>query len=319
MTNRALPQLSTHDLDSVRTKIDASSSSVLFVFSSGYEKRSLFQYNLFKNFLPSDRTIFLCFGFASYKESGSRPENDLELQRDGVTPVEIEASDFQGAWDNLDSTLSGLDRESTLIIIDYSSMPRNWYCTLGIKMAQGEIGSDVTFLYTPGKYSETEYPCVGYGEFQKFSGRPNITRTRETNIFGLGFDSTRTYGIWTYLDPTSSVAVLGRAPHNSEHCDRVYRENPEIIASSERLYEIRLDSFKDTLAALIDIARSYSSFSDVALVPDGPKPLIMAMSLVPLYLNRSGVYCWHVGHVKPTGYEPIDIESSDDVFGFSNK
>jgi hypothetical protein len=188
---------------------------------------------------------------------------------------------------------------------------------LGVKLVHGEIGKDTTFLYTKGKYFDNEHPYVGYGQFKQFSGRPNIAQTKEVNIFGLGFDSTRTYGIWTYLDPNSSVAILAKAPNNQDHLDRVFTENSELIAASNAIYEVPMNQFNQTLASLVEISREYSRFGDVALVPDGPKPLILAMSLVPFFINRPGVYSWHVGHTKPKGYVPIDIDSSGEIYGFS--
>jgi hypothetical protein len=70
------------------------------------------------------------------------------------------------------------------------------------------------------------------------------------------------------------------------------------------------------LATLVDLSRKYLTYGDVALVPDGPKPMVAAMSLVPFYLEDKGVYCWHVGHVKPDDYEPVDIDFSGQFFGF---
>lgn len=137
------------------------------------------------------------------------------------------------------------------------------------------------------------------------------------NIFGLGFDSIRTHGIWTYLDPQISVAIIARSPNNEEHCKRVRKENPEILSSAESVYEVDIDQFGSTISTIIDISRKYSVFGDVSLVPDGPKPLVLAMSLVPYYLDTKGIYCWHVGHVKPEEYEPIDIKPSGEYFGFS--
>lgn len=133
----------------------------------------------------------------------------------------------------------------------------------------------------------------------------------------MGFDSIRTHGIWNYLDPQLSVTVIAKSPNNKEHCDRVRKENPEILSASESVFEVNIDQFSSTLSTLIDISRKYSTYGDISLVPDGPKPLVLAMSLVPFYLDTKGVYCWHVGHVKPDEYEPIDIKCSGEFFGFS--
>ena len=125
-----------------------------------------------------------------------------------------------------------------------------------------------------------------------------------------------THGIWTHLDPQVTISVIARSPNNGAHCQRVKRENPEIISASTGIYEVEIDKFGSMLATLIDLSRKHQGFGDIALVPDGPKPLVIAMSLVPNYLDEKGFYCWHVSHVKPDDYEPLDVVCSDEYFGF---
>ena len=316
MSNFDLPLFIDFDLKDIKERAEQSENPILFVFSCGYEERSLSQYKYVNENVPEDKVIYLCFCFKSYKDFGSRPSNDRLLSEHGINQVEVDTKDCVTAWTTLANYINDHPEGFTQIIIDYSSMPRNWYCMFANKMINGEIGPDVAMIYSHGEYFTSKYPCVGYGEFHEFSGRPNITTTREMNIFGLGFDSTRTHGIWTFLDPQASVAIIARSPNNKEHCDRVRRENPEIISASDNIYEVNINEFSMTLSTIIDIARKYSGYGDVALVPDGPKPIVLAMSLVPLYLDSKGVYCWHVGHVKPEEYEPIDIKPSGGFFGF---
>ncbi len=318
MDNVRRRSLSTFDFNKIKEMVQKDGYELLFVFSCGYEKRSVYLYNKIKKMIEKDSVSYLCLSFSSYKNSGSRKSNDKLLAGDGLASIELEPKDWLGAWDAIITEINKKHDERMIVCIDYSSMPRNWYCGLGQKMVNDEMPANTVMLYTKGKYSEQEYPCVGYGQFHKFSGRPKITNTKEINVFGLGFDSTRTYGIWTYLDPESSAVVLAKTPRNKKHCDRVYKENPEIISASDKVNEIHIDQFDEALSELVDMVRKYSAHGDVALVPDGPKPLILAMSLVPLFLNTPGIYCWHVGHVKPEGYEPIDIDASREVFGFSS-
>ena len=55
---------------------------------------------------------------------------------------------------------------------------------------------------------------------------------------------------------------------------------------------------------------------DIVLVPDGPKPLIMAMSLIPEIVGIPGISCLHVSRNKKF-FKPIDVEAIDSVIGFS--
>jgi len=316
MIENYLPDFKDRDFSDILNDISISENQSLFVFSCGYEERSLSQYLKVKEIAKNSNVHYLCFSFSTYKMSGSRALNEETLSDDGVKSIELDPSDWDGAWLNLKEHFENSQIQNLDIYIDYSSMPRNWYCMLAQKVIEGALGSKVTFVYSHGKYFDTQYPCVGYGEFNHFSGRPNITSTRELTIFGLGFDSIRTHGIWTFLDPQLSVAIIARSPKNSEHCERVVKENPELLGAAESVHEVNIDKFNSTLSTLIDLSRKYSSFGDIALVPDGPKPLVLAMSLVPYYLGERGVYSWHVGHVKPDEYDPVDVKCSGEFFGF---
>ncbi len=316
MSNFGLKNISDFDFTKIADTFSKSDKLILFVFSCGYEKRSMAQFLYLQDKAGAYDINYLCFSFTSFKQSASRPENDEILSNYSIDPIELEPTDWEGAWGHLyDYLHNKLDGEAQ-IYIDYSSMPRNWYCMLAKKLILGELGQTASLVYSHGKYFDSQYPCVGYGEFHKFSGRPEITSTKEVNIFGLGFDSIRTHGVWTFLDPQISIAVIARSPNNDEHCERVRRENPEILSASSAVHEVDINKFGDMLATLIDISRKHQGFGDVALVPDGPKPMVIAMSLVPYYLDEKGFYCWHVGHVKPEDYEPIDIECSGEFFGF---
>jgi hypothetical protein len=316
MSKVELKKIRDFDFNKITESFSNCDKPILFVFSCGYEKRSLTQFLYLQDKAKSYDIDYLCFSFATFKQCGSRPENDGILSQYGVNPIELEPKDWDGAWHHLSDYLTNKLDGDAQIYIDYSSMPRNWYCMLAKEMGLGKLGSHASLIYSHGKYFESQYPCVGYGEFHNFSGRPNITSTREVNIFGLSFDSIRTHGIWNFLDPQLSVAVIARSPNNEDHTQRVRKENPEILAASDIVHEVNISEFGNMLATLIDLSRKHQSFGDVALVPDGPKPMVIAMSLVPLYLDDKGFYCWHVSHVKPEGYEPMDIESSGDFFGF---
>ncbi len=289
---------------------------ILFVFTCGYEERSLSQFLHLQNQVIPGEINYLCFSFTSYKNKGSRPKNEECLVQHKISPIELNTTDSESVWHHLNDYFSDKLNGDAQVYIDYSSMPRNWYCMLAKKLVFGELGQTAVMIYSHGKYSDENYPCVGYGEFYKSSGRPDINATREVNIFGLGFDSIRTHGIWTFLDPQLSISIIARSPENKRHLQRVKDENPEILAASSGVYEVDIHKFDSMLASLIDLSRKYREFGDVALVPDGPKAMVIAMYLVPFYLKEKGVYCWHVGHVKPDNYEPIDIQASGEYFGF---
>lgn len=316
MNNIELSDIKDFDFKKVTYSCSEYKKPILFVFTCGYEERSLSQFLYLQDQAVSNKVHYLCFSFTSYRKNASRPKNEARLLEHGIKPIELDATDEESVWDHLNDYFTNQLNGDALVYIDYSSMPRNWYCMLARKLVFGELGKTAAMIYSHGRYSDERYPCVGYGEFHKSSGRPDINATREVNIFGLGFDSIRTHGIWTFLDPQLSISIIARSPENKAHLQRVKKENPEILAASSGVFEVDIHKFDSMLASLIDLSRKYREVGDVALVPDGPKAMVIAMFLVPYYLKEKGVYSWHVGHVKPDNYEPIDIQASGEYFGF---
>lgn len=172
-------------------------------------------------------------------------------------------------------------------------------------------------LVLADKFPAGEYPCVGYGDFRVFSGQPHVTRTKEVHVFGLGLDSTRTYGIWNFLDPQYTCCLVAASAFNQDLVEKVCKLNHEILLGAEVIEKVRFDDFARLLAAIVDLSRKCTAIGDVCLVADGPKPLVLAMSIAPHILGESGVSSWHVAHVKPDGYRPIDVKPTDYVYGFS--
>lgn len=289
---------------------------ILFIFFCDYEERSLTQFNHLTEKNKEHEINFLCFRSKSYRKICSIEKNTKIITNFKINPIEVDIENHEKVWVIIKEHISNEFSNDAQIYIDYSSMPRNWYCMLANKVISGELGRNSALIYSHGEYFDSPYPYVGYGDFHKFSGRPNIASTRETTIFGLGFDSTRTHGIWSFLDPQLSISVIARSPNNNSHCERVIRENPEILSASDIIIEVNINKFHDMLSTLVDLSRKYKTFGDIALVPDGPKPMIIAMSLVPYYLNEKGVYCWHVDHVESGKNTPIDVKPSGEFFGF---
>lgn len=71
------------------------------------------------------------------------------------------------------------------------------------------------------------------------------------------------------------------------------------------------------VARLCEVAYEYLPLGDVVLVPDDPKPLIMAMSLVPQLLGKEGVVWMHVSR-NPKCREFVNVSATGAIIGFSS-
>lgn len=290
----------------------------VFAFASGYESRSL---SLLRELIQKgdlEEWTFCGFSFNEFVYDCSRPENDQFLLENEIECIILnsrDATQFIGAVRQAISEAMKIHNRIRLVV-DYSSMPRNWYCSLMVECLRNEWIVDSEWMYSAGVYSDMEYPCVGYGDFKRFLGWPNAGAIDQVHIFGLGFDSIRTYGIWNYLDPQRSLCLIASSVKDMNLRELVRQRNTEIMGFSMAISEFSLDSFPAMLASIVEIVRQVSAGGDVALVPDGPKPLVLAMSIIPVIAGTEGVFCWHVGHVKPHGYKPLDVQSSGDCYSF---
>ena len=78
---------------------------------------------------------------------------------------------------------------------------------------------------------------------------------------------------------------------------------------------LRLDDFSFMISKLRDLANELLSTGDVILVPDGPKPLIFAMSLIPDLLNKNGLTCLHIS--RNSDFSVVDVTATGTINGFS--
>lgn len=65
------------------------------------------------------------------------------------------------------------------------------------------------------------------------------------------------------------------------------------------------------------IVTEFHNVGDIVIVPDGPKPLILAASLIPMRMGVPGVLCFHVTRRKGQNYQPVDVKPIGEPFGLS--
>ena len=290
---------------------------LLFLCGCGYESRALHLCLRLRG-MRQDFDV-LALGFPEYGEILCAPANRRLVRELGheVTPTD---GSVHGMLSLVDTAIDRILAKGLQcrILVDYSSMPRRWYCNLLRRLQAAPKNVHSEFWYVQGRFpGGIEYPCVGFGDFTVFSGVPRVTRTTEIHIFGLGLDSTRTYGIWNLLDPQFTCCLIAASDANTELVQRVHKLNEEILLSANIVENVCFGDFPRMLASIVDLARKCVGLGDVCLVADGPKPLVLAMSVAPDIVGIPGISSWHVSHVKPDSYEPIDVAPTEHAYGFS--
>lgn len=298
----------------------------LFICTSGYEKRSVyFARKILKLGISAGQ--FLVIGFDDFTDYLNRIENDKFFSKLGVKvkPFKQNKKELVIGYiiKAIKERVASAGDEPIEIHIDYSCMPRLWYCYLPSIVEKVLRKQDrVYFWYTPGHYiNDFEYPTAGVEDFKLFSGKPTVCPDIRTHIFGLGFDKIRTQAIWSVLDPSNLICYYAILPivakYYEDYLERVKKDNQEILMLANGKFSVPMDDFVFSLSKIVSMVRQYRNLGDVILVPDGPKPLILATSLASLMFNVSGIVCFHVRRQRSYTYQPVDVEGIEEPIGFS--
>lgn len=302
----------------------------LFIACIGYEKRSYYLYNRIKQRISLDKMLVFCVTKSTSKNteavklySEAKKENNLVCH-----DVEYNNADlFQKiVVEKIKETIK--QNKAAQIHIDYSSMPRSWYCKLPEKLSCF-MGSEsqVYFWYTEGTYAKKHY-TAGIESYVLYSGIPSIEHIHRTHFIGIGFDSTRTNGIITLINPESFVCCFANNPHRTDITNKVKEINEYIMAQSTQALPLDITDIETMIAQLSGcVYQKKAAQNDVVMIPDGPKPLIFTMSMIPWLIGEPGVCCLHFkrnnSDFKPENVKPLDNNTSPDftdtehIIGFS--
>lgn len=295
----------------------------LIVCVSGYESRaSYWAERVLPTVKPNSECACRVFGFTDRKTDGSRPKNDQFFADAGFKPVEFPSDEECDIGATLTNDIAIMQksapRSEVEVHIDYSSMPRRWYCSL-FRAAQKQLRKrDSLFMwYTGGIYDGEEFPTAGVSDISLFCGQPTITPKVRTHIFGLGFDRIRASAIFRVLDPQNLVCFYGEPGVRHEYVKRVREDNRDILAAARYEFSVPVSNFPEAFSKIADITRDFARIGDVILVPDGPKPLVLASSLVPQFFEQRGIVSLHVRRRKDQETPGLDIRASGSIYGFS--
>jgi hypothetical protein len=295
----------------------------LMIVASGYEARATeWADETIKRMPPSHKATYLVIGFRDLPQALSRPRND-RFYHDQNLEQTLYASDERDRLlgylrERVGAFLVDSESAPIEVHIDYSCMPRLWYCNLPLLLEESLRECDRGyFWYTPGEYPNSDYPTAGVEDFHVFSGKPSLSFGVRTHLFGLGFDRVRSQAIWSIIDPQRLVCFYADPAAKAEYVNRVKMDNKNVLAAASQTFTVPIEDFVFTYSRIAAIAMEYRAFGDVILVPDGPKPLILAASLVPLRLTAPGVTCFHVARRKPEDFNPVDVKPCGKPVGFS--
>jgi hypothetical protein len=296
-------------------------NAALFVFAIGYEQRSSYLYDKISSSLKSFNAMI--FTFDDYLKHNYSEQKMKEINRENIKIFEKNYSDSQNVQMEIIKEIENLVNlnDSITVHIDYSSMPRSWYCKLPILLERILRKEDkIYFWYSEGKYLVNDYeefPCAGIEDFSFFSGKPSLQIDRNRiHILALGYDNTRSQAIISITDPDYLVTCCAYNPDQKDVLDKIHDNNQHILSRAAMSFTLQLDDFSFMLSKLRGTVNELLPTGNVVLIPDGPKPLIFAISLVPDLLNKEGLTCLHIAR-NSKHFTAVDVTATGEIYGFS--
>jgi hypothetical protein len=135
-------------------------------------------------------------------------------------------------------------------------------------------------------------------------------------MIGLSFDAMRTEGIINFFDPRYLITYYTIPAATSEYEDIIKANNLDIISKSDISFQLSFFDFEDSLSKLIAICKDIIDSSDICIIPDGPKNIILISSLIPDILCQRGVVCFHVSPNRSKRIPPVDTLPHGNILGF---
>lgn len=294
----------------------------LYIFTAGYESRSVYLYSKFASNLTKSNTLVFVLNDCQQFNHISEVVSDLEKKNILINRVNY--SDSTQAHKTINEfVIKYLMQHPSIPIrvhIDYSSMPRAWYCKLPFIFETVLRKTDqALFWYSEGEYpsSYQEYPSAGIESISLFSGKPSLRiDSNRAHVIALGYDAIRTQAIISIIDPDYLVACYAHNPQKMNVQEGILKVNYHQLSQAAMTLSLHINDFSFMLSKLREMANDLLTSGDVIFVPDGPKPLILAMSMIPSLINKQGITCLHVARNMEC-FRPVDVVPTGALFGFS--
>lgn len=194
------------------------------------------------------------------------------------------------------------------LCVDYTSMPRVWYAAVlnWLRAQSAYQEASVDFVYVPGRHSRNWPEIVVHDivPIPSCEGSPRPS-AKTVLLVGLGYDSIAPFAIVERLEPDITYAFVADPGSVTSAVKRVRAYNKDFLGTQVNFdARLPLDSVEMTLSALTEVAALHRHDANVAVVPLGPKPHVLASLLLAFRMRE--VECLRIQHsrVRPSDVRP---------------
>ncbi|WP_167631096.1 hypothetical protein [Mariprofundus ferrooxydans] len=256
------------------------------IFCSGFESRCTHvPENTFDKLNPDASILIL--GFDDHNQLSSRKKSDQFYNGKYKTSQSLLSGDeYDGIFPLLNEKLKIKKKKNVSVLLDYTSMTRQWYAAILSWCKFQQQFEEVTLFttYSVGKYIKKSEPMVIH-EITSLPGFSGSTLARESStlIFGLGFEGAASLCAIERLEPSVVYTFIANPAAYPEAYKRSIEVNEPIISHlAQANLEFSLFSVEDTFRGLSELLIAQPNNANITVVPMGPKPHILATLLLGL-------------------------------------
>lgn len=285
-------------------------------FGLGYEPRCTYISKLLDSNNIKEAVI-LSFNESAQNESRLH-SHDILLKKWGTksTIVNLEHSNILDVYSVLNAKLAKIDKKEVVLLVDYSSMSRNWYAAiLNLCLKVCEKKCIIDLAYSSAEYPKNEdFLNFELGDVKILPGceGSSITKKKKCAIFMLGFDKIGPQSFFNLLEPDLSFGVIaspGSLPDYENQAELINKDFIEHqLTEGRNLLKLPIASLSITFENLCQIIQPLKHDYNISIIQFGPKPHIIASTLAGLFFEN--VTCIYSEYSRST---PFDIQSNGEL------
>lgn len=260
----------------------------LSIFASGYEERCT---HFIQKLRPLQLQNTLVIGFKDSVLPDTRIKNDKIFSEISSNIPLIPGSQFPTVLsDKLIAAVSQSydQNKSPKILIDYSSMCREWYgyaLSVLCQITQPNKPIQIDFVYSPGRYPESYKESLDHAVLESLApliGMEGLSASRPNSIamLGLGFSPVAGLGALERLQPEKVFCFLAGLGSQDNYLELTRERNKRLIRRASAIVELPLLNLSSAYRGLVELAWPYVDRYHVNILPMGPKPHVLASMLV---------------------------------------
>lgn len=213
--------------------------------------------------------------------------------------IELAHSNVKEVYVALNSLLLEHKKERLKILIDYSSMSRNWYAAiLNYFMRFANVEVTIDLVYSSAEYPKSDdFYQFELGDVKILPGceGSSITKKKKCAIFMLGFDNLGPQSFYNLLEPELSFGVIASPGALPDYEDIAIKINKDFIdhqlMNGKNLLKLPMSSVSTTFEELCQLIQPLKNEYNISIIQFGPKPHLIASTLAGIYFdNVSCIY-----------------------------